>query len=126
MAFVIGRAVVQESSNAATLLEESVGVQYDDTRDTHTSTMCINHQRKAVEWADGVDAGGPNAGLAVLGIPQLQDSTGSFRATRSELELCCPLRLDDTIHRLLSVCAVVLMPFTYGLCAHRDPRVLPG
>jgi hypothetical protein len=21
---------------------------------------------------------------------------------------------------------VVLEPFTYGLCAHRDPRVLPG
>jgi hypothetical protein len=30
-AFVIGRTVVQESTNAAALLEKSIGVQYDDT-----------------------------------------------------------------------------------------------
>ena len=31
------------------------------------------------------------------------------------------MRVLLSIHSL-----VVLKPFTYGLCAHRDPRVLPG
>lgn len=50
-------------------LEELVRIQYDNTGETHTSTMGINHQCKPVKRTNGVDAGGPNPGLAVLGIP---------------------------------------------------------
>lgn len=36
---------------------------------THSSTMRINYQSKAVELADSIDARGTNTGLAVLSIP---------------------------------------------------------
>lgn len=36
---------------------------------TSTSAVGINDKRKAVEWADGVDAGSANCVLAVIGVP---------------------------------------------------------
>lgn len=40
-----------------------------DRVNTHSSTMRIDYQSKAVELADSIDARGTNTGLAVLGIP---------------------------------------------------------
>lgn len=49
---VVGCSVVQEAANAST-----------------TSTMRINYHSKTVKLADGVDARGPDSGLAILSIP---------------------------------------------------------
>jgi hypothetical protein len=68
-ALVIGRTVVQESSNAATLLGRLVGVNTTIRENTHTSTVRINHKCKAVKLADSINARGTDPGLAIFGIP---------------------------------------------------------
>lgn len=59
--------------------------------------VIVNHYRKAVELANGVNAGSANLGLAVFYVPELEVTAASLLAGGSELELCRPLGLGYTV-----------------------------
>ena len=68
---VVGRSIIQESTNLATLphpreLRSSIVVSQ-----AYPAPIQIHHQNEAVEFPHGIDAGSTDARLAFLGVPQL-------------------------------------------------------
>ncbi len=96
MAFVVDASVIEESAYATTLkshqnqplLTESSD-DLGDAQRAYPTTICIYDERKPIKLPNGVYT---RRGVLVLGIPNLQISTTSFRARSTKLELGGPFR----------------------------------
>ena len=69
MMSVVGRSIIQESTNLATLPQARELRSSSVVSQAYPATIHIHNQNEAVEFSDGIDAGCTNARLAFLGVP---------------------------------------------------------
>lgn len=127
MAFVISSTVVQKSSNSTALLRRLIGVQYGNTA-KYAHVHCgyqprVQSRRTDRQYKCSRYQSGPGRPSHTIIAEFHQHVQGHSRGTGILLTI---LIGKHCMHYHYSSSLPFDSSLTYGLCAHNDPRVLPG
>lgn len=94
---ILGRAIIQETTNASTLdFKINITVHaLEDLEATYTATMGVHDENKAIKLPNSVYAGRANARPSIVSIPKLEVSTSSSRPAGSEFKIQIPFSFGN-------------------------------
>lgn len=96
--FVVGVAVVEEASDAASLLCSGSAIPCTAgsvlMSRPYSSAVRVHNKDQSIKLSNGVDTRRSDLALSFFGIPYLEIPASSFRARCSKLEIRCPFGLQ--------------------------------